>query len=370
MKKRTLGRTGLELSIVGFGGFHLVEVPRGEAARLLNAYLDAGGNYIETAAGYGDGISERKIGEAVAGRRDEFVLASKSIQRTREGVLRDLDASLRHLRTDHVDLFFIHALQKVDEVRRVLEPGGALEAAEEAQRGGKARFVAVSGHGRPTALLHAVRRHRFDALMTGFNYFDRFNFPQIEGELLPLCLEKGVGVLGMKALADGYLHRSAGPALRYALGLPIASLVVGINRQDQLAQALAAAEHFTPMTEEERAELYRTAPELGDYVCRLCGDCQAEDGFDPMEVFRLEGVFDRQMTDGRVPGPASYALQERLKHWFAQDGEARAEYAALPRKVDPGRDYRALNPRCPYGIDVDRKLRVVHAKLTGGEYLF
>ena len=254
MQRRTLGRTGLELSLIGFGGFHLIEVPRGEAARLLNAYLDAGGNYIETAAGYGDGISERKIGEAVsqAGAASS-TWPPRSVERTRAGALRDLEASLRRLRTDHVDLFFIHALQKVEEAEQVLAPGGALEAVEEARRSGKVRFVAVSGHGRPAALLHAVRRHRFDALMTGMNYFDRFNFPQVEEELLPLCLRQGTGLLGMKALADGYLHRSAPQALRYTLGLPVASLVVGINRQDQLEQALAAAERFTPMSAEEKA---------------------------------------------------------------------------------------------------------------------
>ncbi len=380
MRRRPLGKTGLELSLVGFGGFHLVETPRAEAAWLLNAYLDAGGNYIETAAQYGDGVSERKIGEAVAGRRGEFVLATKTRERTREGALRSLESSLRNLRTDHVDLLFMHEPQSVEEARRVLAPGGAVEGAEEARRAGKARFVAVSGHGRPAGLLHSARHHPYDALMTGFNYFDRFNYPQIEEELLPLCLSRGIGVLGMKALADGYLHGNPQAAIRYALSLPIACLVLGINRREYLRQDLAIAERFTPLTEAEREELYRGAPELGDYVCRQCGRCRLKggeagaagggEGFDPAGIFLLEGLYDRQMTDYRVPAPARYALQERLKHWFAQEDWARAEYAGLPRRVDPARDYRFLNARCPYGIDVDRKLRIAHAKLSGDGYLF
>ena len=224
MEKRPLGNTGLQLSIVGFGGFHLIEVPRKEAASLLNTYLDRGGNYIETAAQYGEGISERKVGEAVSHRRDEFFLATKTVDRSRQGALRSLEQSLKNLRTDYVDLFFMHEPQTVEEARKILAPGGAAEAFAEAKKAGKARFLAISGHGRPLGIHYSIDNHPYDVLMTGFNYFDRFNFPQTEEELLPLCLEKGVGILGMKALADGYLHRSVETALRYTLSLPIASL--------------------------------------------------------------------------------------------------------------------------------------------------
>jgi aryl-alcohol dehydrogenase-like predicted oxidoreductase len=369
MQRRSLGGTGLELSILGFGGFHLVEVPRREASWLLNTYLDRGGNYIETAATYGDGVSERKVGEAVAHRRDEFVLATKTRERTREGARRGLERSLRRLRTDHVDLFFMHEPQTAEEARRILSPGGAMEAVAEASRAGKVRFAAVSGHGRPAGLLESIRRHVYDVAMTGFNYFDRFNFPQIEGELLPLCRERGTGVLAMKALADGYLADPE-PAIRYALSLPVAALVLGINRREYLEADLAIAERFTPLSEEEKERLYRGAPELGDYVCRLCGKCAGGDGFRPWEVFLLEGLYDRQMGDGRVPEPARYALRERLKHWFGQAEWARAEYERLEGQVDPDRDYSGLNPLCPYGIDIDRKLKIAHAKLSAGGYIY
>jgi aryl-alcohol dehydrogenase-like predicted oxidoreductase len=370
MDKRTLGNTGLQLSLIGYGGFHLIEVPRKEVSILLNTYLDRGGNYIETAAQYGDGISERKIGEAVSRRRSEFVLATKTSDRSRPGAMKSLERSLKNLRTDHVDLFFMHEPQTVAEAKEILAPGGAAEAFADAKKAGKARFFAISGHGRPAGIQYSIENHPYDVLMTGFNYFDRFNFPQIEGELLPLCVEKQVGVLGMKALADGYLYRNVEAGIRYTLSLPIASLVLGMNRPEHLEQDLAIAENFTPMEEEEKEELYRSAPELGSYVCRLCSRCRGLDGFEPYAVFLLEGLFDRQMNDYTIADPGEYALRERLKHWFDQKQWAQEEYHRLKDKVEPQQDYSALNALCPYGIDVDRKLKIAHSKLSGDVYLF
>jgi aryl-alcohol dehydrogenase-like predicted oxidoreductase len=369
MRTRTLGKTGLELTIMGFGGFHLIEVPRKEVKDLLNTYLDEGGNYIETAAQYGDGLSERKIGEAVSGRRDDFFLATKTVKRSRREALASLDESLKNLRTDYVDIFYMHEPQTVDEAKQILAPGGAMEAAQEAKRVGKARFIGVSGHGRPAGLLYSIQNHDYDVLMTGFNYFDRFNFPTIEDELLPLCLEKGTGVLGMKALADGYLARTIEVAIRYTLSLPITCLVLGINCREYLRRDLEIASRFRALSEEEKEELYRTAPELGTYVCRLCGQCRDSDGFEPWQVFLLEGLYDRQMDSYQMPDPAQYALQERLKHWFDQVGWAREEYARLKHKVDPERDYTGLNTLCPYGIDVESKLKIAHAKLSAEGYV-
>lgn len=368
MEKRPLGKTRLQLSVLGFGGFHLVEIDTAEATRLLGAYLDAGGNYLETAASYGDGISETKIGRAVSHRRGDFFLATKSTQRARQEFTSELEGSLRNLRTDHVDVIFIHALQRQEEAERVLAPGGALEAAVAAKKAGKARFIAVSFHGRPDAGLYALERFPFDVLMTGFNYYDRFNYPSTEGKLLPLCIEKGVGVLAMKSLADGWLYRSPKQAIRYTLGLPVTTVVAGINSRRMLDTDLQIVSDFAPMTGGEKEDLYRAAPELGDYVCRLCGKCKVN-GFDPQTVFLLEGVFDRQMDDMRVTDTALYALRERLRNWFQQQDLAREEYARLSPKVDPAHDYSELSRLCPYGIDIDRKLKIAHGKLSKERYI-
>jgi uncharacterized protein len=368
MQKRTLGNTGLELSVLGIGGFHLCEIPTADATALLNAYLDEGGNYLETAASYGDGVSEIRIGRAVAHRRDAYTLATKSTQRAAAEFTAELERSLANLQTDHVDIVFIHGVQTPAEADQALAPGGPLEAAVAARQAGKVRFIGVTGHGRPDGLMHALRRHPFDVVMTGFNYFDRFNFPGVERDLVPLARERGAGILAMKALADGYLYRSPGPALCYALALPVASVVVGANSLAMLRTDIEIARSWTAMNGAEREELFLSAPELGDYVCRLCGRCR-EEGFDPQQVFLLEGLFDRQMDDGRVDDAARYALRERLKLWFGQGETARDEYAALAVKVDPQRDYRHLNERCPYGIDVDRKLKLAHGKLSRERYV-
>jgi predicted aldo/keto reductase-like oxidoreductase len=363
MEKRTLGNTGLGLSVLGFGGFHLVEITQAEAGRLLGAYLDRGGNYIETAASYGDGNSERKIGASVSGRRTEFILATKTTQRTGDGCTAELERSLRNLRTDHVDVLFMHAILTAAEADRALAPGGSVEAAQAAQKAGKVRFIGITGHGRPDGLLYAIPRHPFSVMMTQFNYLDRFNFPAVEAELLPQCRDKGVGVLAMKSLGDGYLHRSLRPALRYVLSLPIASVVMGMNSMDMLERDFEEANAFKPMTGREAEKLYAEAPELGDYVCRFCAKC-TEESFDPQRVFALEALFDRQMDDMRVPDSGGYALRERLKSWFGQTELAVEEYAALAPKVDPQKDYTRLNRRCPYGIDIDRKLKITHMKLS------
>jgi predicted aldo/keto reductase-like oxidoreductase len=369
MQKRTLGRTGLELSVIGAGGFHLLEIASGDARKVLNGYLDRGGNYIETAASYGAGVSEKKIGSAVAARRSQYVLATKSGNRTKEGYLTDVEASLRNLKTDHLDIVFFHGVQSRAEVDQILGPGGALEGALEAREAGKLRFIGITGHGRPHSLIYAVQRHTFDVLMTGFNYYDRHNFPEAELELLPLCRSAGTGVLAMKALADGYLYRSVEPALRYALSLPVAAVVLGMNSMEQLEQDFRIAESFRPMDEAEREDLVRGAPELGTYVCRFCGACA--DGFDPQTIFRLEALYDRQMDSRSLPDTAAaYALRERLKHWFGQKELAREEYAALPARVDLNEDYGRLNGLCPYGIDVARKLRIAHSKLAAEEVIF
>ncbi|MGM0501302.1 MAG: aldo/keto reductase, partial [Bacillota bacterium] len=215
MEKRRLGRTDLEVSLLGFGGFHLLEIPTEEAQNLLNYYLDHGGNYIETAAEYGHGESERKIGPIVAERRDEIVLASKTPKRNKKEAKQEVEESLERLQTDYLDILFMHHVEDEGELEKILAPGGALEAAKELQEEGKVGHIGISMHGQPDVLVEAVKTDEFDVVMATFNYFDRFNFPKLEGELMPLANENDIGIVLMKPLADGFLWRSAAQAFRY-----------------------------------------------------------------------------------------------------------------------------------------------------------
>ena len=175
----------------------------------------------------------------------------------------------------------------------------------------------------------------------------------------------------MKGLADGYLYRSYRQAIRYALSLPISTLVVGFNSTEYLERDLDVVSPFIPMPGEKRERLFRESDELGNYVCRLCKKCKDRDGFEPYLVFMLEGLYDRQMDDGRLPAsPETYALRERLKFWFGQAERARDIYNTLSPRVEPAADYSHLNALCPYGIDIDRKLKIAHSKLSRQEYIF
>lgn len=368
MERRPLGKTGEKVSLLGAGGFHLIEIGVADSERILNRYLDAGGNYIETAASYGN--SETKIALGVGARRNEYLLASKSELRDRASAMDALETSLRRLKTDHLDIWYMHSVNTVETAEKILGPDGALEAAEQARKEGKVRFIGVTGHGHPMGLLHIVPQYPFDAMMVPINYYDHFNYPDLQSRLIPLALERGMAVVAMKAIADGYLWRSAAMALRYAMSQPVSHVVAGCNSMAMLEEDLRQAEGFIPMSPDEVQHLYETAPEYRHYVCRQCRQCQVATGIHLSRIFELEGWYDRQMWDGVMVNPEDFALRMRLGSWFGQRQLARDTYTHEEVKIDPGADYSDLNRRCAHGIDIDRKLKIAHAKLTGDMELF
>jgi len=365
MQSRILGKTGLKTSILGLGGFHLLEISLADTQTILNRYLDAGGNYIETAAEYGDGESERKIGTVIAKRREECILTTKCHAREKSEAAAFIARSLNNLQTDHVDILFMHHVQTQEELDRILAPDGALRAAEAARASGQVRFIGITNHGHPEMLIQALDRYPFDVIMTNFNYFDRFNFPLIEEKLLPLAQERGVGIVGMKAVADGLLWRSAEIAFRYAWSLPIHVMPAGMNSLAMLEQDLAYVENFIPLSNAEREQLFFEAAELGNYVCRQCNQClPCPEGIDIPGIFQFEGWYDRQMWDGIVREPGDYLMRQVLRFWFQNQERARAAYQTLPIKADACTECGACDPRCPYHLAISAKLHNAHYKLT------
>lgn len=363
MQKRDLGKTGLKTSLLGFGGFHLLEISVNEADYLLNGYLDAGGNYIETASGYGNGESEIKIGKTVSGRRSEYILATKTAERKMEGCLKSIDRSLTNLNTDYIDIIIMHAVGTMEDLNTILGPQGALEGAEKARKAGKVGHIGISMHGQPDVLIQALKEYNFEAVMSTINYFDRFNFPEIEEVLMPLAHEKGSGIILMKPLADGLLWNSSEAAFRYAFSQEVSVVVTGINNREMLKNDLEYAEKFIPMTQSEKEQIYKDAPELGNYVCRQCGKCNnCPEGLDIPTIFKYEGYFDRQMADGRVTNVAEYALRERLRFWYGNKKLAEKLYAELAVKADSCTKCGKCMERCPYNIDIPRKLSIVDYK--------
>lgn len=365
MEYRAFGQTGLQTSLLGFGGFHLLEIPQTDAAALLSRYLDAGGNYIETAASYGNGESERKIGLSVMHRRDDFLLISKADIRDEAGAAEQIDRSLRNLKTDHLDGLLMHSVSTLAELEQLLGENGAYQAACKAREAGKVRFIGISAHGWPGALIEALHRDKFDMVMSTVNYYDRCNYPEIEQKLLPLAQEKERAIILMKPIADGYLYRSAEKAFRYAFSRPVSVVVTGINNQQMLTDDLRYAEEYRPMSAEEEAELLRNAPELGTYVCRQCDACAGicPQNIDIPEVFACEGAYDRQMARGIVQDTADYALQERLRFWFGNSAMAEERYARLTPDATACTHCGACADVCPYGLDIPAKLALADYKL-------
>lgn len=362
--RRTLGSTGLSISALGLGGFHQVETSQRTVDAVVSRFLEWGGNYIETARGYGDGASEIKLGKALQRvSRDRTILASKSSARTRDEAAADIEASLRNLRTDRIDVYFFHNIGTRQDLERTIGPGGALEAFTAAQQAGQVRWFGLSSHW-PEMYLECLDRLPFDVVLIWGNYLDFCNFPEIPGAVLPALQEAGKGILFMKPLADGFLYRSPGLAFPYALAAGAHCLVSGFNSVDMLETDIEACAQG-PADHETIARILATAPELGTYVCRQCPDCSVfpePASLSLKRLFELEGKVDRQM-DSRLPADAGqYALRERLKGWFGTAGRARELYATAD--IDLGELLSRQRAPCHYGLDVPRKARIAHAKLA------
>jgi hypothetical protein len=353
----TLGDTGLTVSRLGLGGFHQLEISSEIVHDVVSAFLKVGGTYIETARGYGRGASEEKLGRALAGRRDRVVLASKSGARDADGIRRDLDATLAALRTDHVEFYFFHGVNTLEDLATITGPGGALEGLLKAQDAGLITGMGFSSHRPPQLYVEALKRLPLSVILIWDNYLEEQYLPEIQNEVYPLAREKGVGITAMKPLADGFLYRSPVSALRYALGSGSEVLICGMNSVAHVNEAAAALAQGAA-DDEERAAILRDAPELGAYVCRQCGVCSE----DLMALFRLEGYVDRQMIDYLPHDPANYALRRRLAGWFDLGGIARERFLAAGWDQD-GLLAEAGTVDCPYGIDVRRKAKLALGKL-------
>jgi len=365
---RPFGRTGLELPVLGLGGFHLVEIPAELAAEIANRFLDAGGSYVETAAQYGNHLSEAKLGPVVEKRRGEIFLATKVWERETDAAWRQINESLETLRTDHVEVLFIHALRSKEDLDLPLGPkgkiGGTAAAVLRAQEEGLTRFIGASCHW-PPYFLEAAERIPLDAILTPAGILARCNYPETEREIIPKLREKGVAIVTMKAFGDGLLSDEAAGALTYALSLPIDVAVLGINTLEQLEFALAAAREARELTADETEEIFSGSPFLGDYACRQCGECEAcPTGLEIPGVFELEGKLDQQTMDYRPHPVAEYNVRRRLANWLGNVEIAKRLYEELEVKAPACIEAGHAHP-CRYGIDIARKLKIAHNKLTG-----
>jgi uncharacterized protein len=285
---RPLGRTGERVSILCLGGWHIGAVEEAEAIRMMHASLDHGLTFFDNSWDYHGGGSEEVMGKALAagGRREKCFLMTKNCERDYEGSLRNLEDSLRRLRTDYVDLWQFHEIIYDNDPDWVFEKGG-IRAAMEAREQGKVRYIGFTGHKLPGIHLKMLRKpFDWDAAQMPINVMDA-HYRSFQNEVVPVCLETGVGVVGMKSLGGSHPRGiiventdvSVEECVRYALSQPVSSLAVGLTSMAQLDGAIALAREFKPMEESEAAALLaRTRPFAGDGRFERFKSTQAFDG--------------------------------------------------------------------------------------------
>lgn len=266
--KRALGKTGEKVSIVGLGGWHIGSIPEAEAIALMHEAIDNGMTFFDNAWDYHDGGAERVMGKALArgGWRDRVFLMTKNCARDYQGSKQHLEDSLRRLQTDRIDLWQFHEINYADDPDWIFERG-ALKAALEAKKAGKVRYLGFTGHKDIDHLLKMLARpFDWDTVQMPINVLDA-HYRSFQKQVVPECLRRRIGVIGMKALACGILPKEAGlradVCRRYALSLPISTLVCGITSRENLKQDLAVARGFKPMTPAELEHLLADTKEAG-----------------------------------------------------------------------------------------------------------
>ena len=327
MEYITLGKTGLRVSRMGFGGIPIQKVNASVTHALMERLAQRGVNYIDTARGYT--VSEQFLGEALeGGLREKFVVATKSMARTKEAMARDIDISLKNLRTDYIDLYQIHN-PSLAELEQVLAPGGALEALMEAKAAGKIRHLGLTAH-MAAVFERALELDWVETVM--FPY----NIVETQGEeLMAKCREKNVGFICMKPMAGGALE-DARLALRFIRQNENVSVVIpGMYDIREIDENLSAMEDISALTSDELAKIETIRKELGTQFCRRCNYCQpCTAGISISGIFVLEGYLQR------------YGLGD----W------AQKRYDALNKKAGDCVGCGACEKRCPYQLPIRQML--------------
>jgi len=287
MQTRVLGRTGLEVSVIGFGGIPICRPSREEAVKVLRRALDLGINYFDTARGYK--ASEERLAEALKGRREECIIASKSGKRKAEDILKDIETSLQTLGTDYIDVYKLHGIIRPADWEAVTQPGGALEGLKKAQEQGKIRYLGASGH-RPEVLAEAIRSGELDVLLLIFNFIRH----EPAAVLFPLAKELNVGITIMKPLGGSFL---AFPdlCLRWVLQHDAVSTVCpGMWRLEEVEQNALVGQSLRPLTPEEESLLAHERARWAPIYCRLCYSHQPCPNGVPIDYFMSADMFYRR----------------------------------------------------------------------------
>ncbi|HJB99709.1 MAG TPA: aldo/keto reductase [Candidatus Flavonifractor merdavium] len=331
----TLGKTGLKASAISFGGIPIQRSDAANTMAVVDKLEEYGINYIDTARGYT--VSEEYLGAALEGRRDKFILATKSMSRDKASMAQDVETSLKNLRMDHIDLYQLHNLLEKD-IERVFGPDGAYEALAEAKAAGKVGHIGVTCHS-ADAMKILVERYA-DKLET---VMFPFNIVEDQGrDVLLLAREKGMGTIAMKPLAGGNLE-DWNLALRYIAASGVMDISIPGMGSPEEVERNAAVDLTAPLTQEELDRCAAIRKKLGTQFCRRCGYCApCPNGIDIPQNFLL----------------ANYARKYGLAGW------AQERYKAMPYHAGSCVMCGACEKRCPYNLPIRDMLEDV-AKVFG-----
>ena len=270
--QRTFGQTGVKVTVIGQAGGRFPLISFEEAKAITLRAYDLGINYFDTSIDYWDGRSEEVYGAVLPQFRKHIFLTTKANRRDRAGAAEELETSLKHLRTDYVDLWQMHALNEKEEVEQIFAPGGAIEAFEAAKKAGKCRFIGFTGHHDPHVHLAMLEAYKeFDSILMPLNIADA-HYLSFQNLTLPVASERGMGIQGMKNFANAKLMQdfSARECLSYVLSLPVSCTAIGCTTIGQLEDDVRIAQQFKPLAPDEMDDLRQRArglagPHLEDW---------------------------------------------------------------------------------------------------------
>lgn len=327
MEYRVLGKTGLKVSRMGFGGIPIQRIDAKGTKELMHRLVEEGVNYIDTARGYT--VSEEYLGYALEGIRDRFILATKSMARSRDAMAADIEKSLHNLKTDYIDLYQVHN-PSMEQLDAVIGQNGALEALMEAKAAGRIGHIGLTAHS-AAVFERALELDWVETIMFPYNIVEN------QGEaLIRRCTEKNVGFIAMKPLAGGAIE-DASLALRYVCANPDVTVAIpGMADPKELEQNLAACSSESPLTEEELQRMEQVKKELGSNFCRRCNYCApCTVGISIPNVFLFAGYLERYNLEG----------------W------ARDRYQTLKEKASDCVECGDCETRCPYHLPIREMMK-------------
>ncbi|EYE88591.1 aldo/keto reductase [Fervidicella metallireducens AeB] len=327
---RRLGKTNLMVSAVGFGGIPIQKISKEEAIKVINFAEEMGINFIDTARGYT--VSEEYIGEALKGKRDKWIIATKSMARSKEAMEKDIEISLNNLQTDYIDLYQIHNVKEMETYKQVIAEDGALEALLKAKKEGKIGHIGITAHSLDT-LKVAIESEFFETIMYPYNIIEN----QAE-ELFQLAASKDIGVIAMKPMAGGALTDGS-LAMRYILQNKNVSVIIpGMANFDEVKENAEAVMGEESLTEEEKQLCRKIAEEMGQTFCRRCGYCApCPQGLDIGFNFLLKAYYDNY----------------DLKEWAIE------RYNGMKAFAGDCRECGICEKRCPYNLPIRKMLKEV-----------